>query len=1122
LNFYKKEFTIQIKVNRIVSSTTQYLNKHCYSSLKSQYIKEALMKNRKRGRESLPGWVIFSVLVILSTLTFNPSAKAAATGKIAGAVLDTETGKPLPGANILVQGTSKGATTDPDGYFTILNLSPDIYNVQARMMGYQSVTQTDVEVTTDHTTRLRFELRATVVSGEGITISAESEVLKMDVSSSIVSAKTEEIEAVPLVSNIGDYVNLQSGVNKWEVRGGGTDQTAFMANGLMLVDNRSNSMLMEPNISTIKELNIIKGGFNAEYGNVRSGIINIITKDPSSKEYHSTINFRYVPAQMKHRGPSVFEWNNYMLRPYLDTTTLANGQNVAFDGTDAWKDELVYGETGKDTVNKYKDEWEGWNEWGPANGMTPEQAYEQFIWTHCAEGVLDLIPDDYQGTSRDRSYGDEPDWNVDGSFGGPVPMIGKSLGNLAFLVSYSNDYQQFGLPVTQGYDFYHDWNTSLKLTSNITDNIKLSAEAMKEVVYTLGAYATGEKSGGSVGILGGSSYGKGDPGGFFMSGDDVFNSENSEYADGEWGLDVLYYPSAFSPAIIDKNMQGIAISHALGSNTFYTLRLTHIDSENKCNGVFGIDADQTGFQQFLNPGVAPLTIRDTITTYTLPSGVEVTETPYGYVYNTLLSADETYSGGYGALQIELSSVKTYNLKFDITSQINRFNEIKSGFILNYDDMYTYAEKNFPGYSGGEGWIIEWDHQPIRGGAYLQDKLEFEGFIANLGLRMDYNNPNCEWPTLDQYPQILSAELKDTLRSDNPPFEVMEPAEFQMQWSPRLGISHPISENAKLYFNYGHFYSMAASKEMYLMHFGKNADPMAALGNPSASMPRTVAYELGIDFNIKEMFRLHLAGYYKDVDRQTAWVQYESYYGLIHYATVENNNYEDIRGFELRFENPYGRLVKGWINYDYMIKTSGTVGREYYYEYAATNQREGMRDPIQETPLPQPRLNAFIQFSSPSEWGSIFRGFNLSFLYEWEAGWYEDWNYFESDEPRFKNNLQWQPWRNINARLSKAISYAGINMNVFMEVQNLLDWKYLDPNGFGGGVDIRSDKEEYLKSLKLEMYNDPIYAESEDFEPGNDKVGDLCSEDKPYINDPNITFLAFHNPRTLVFGVKMDF
>lgn len=1090
---------------------TQFVNPH---------ERRFYMKSVRRVKNLPPKRIICGLLLILLLFVFNPSARAAATGKIAGRVINAKTGEPLPGANVLIVGTSKGAATGLEGYFTILNVSPDIYSIKASMMGFKSVTLTDVEVTTSHTTRLMFRLEPTVIPGEGVTVKAESEVIKMDVSSSIVSAKTEEIEAVPLVSNIGDYVNLQSGVNDWQVRGGSTDQTAFMADGLMLVDNRSNSMLMTPNISTIKELNIIKGGFNAEYGNVRSGIVNVITKDPSFKEYHGTVNFRYVPAQMKHSGPSVFEWNNFMLRPYMDTTTLdSTGMNVAFDGYQAWYDE--YGrEAGQDTINKYrKGKWNGWNAYAEENDITPEQAYEQFVWTHCTEGVMDLVPENYQGHPRDRSYGDEPDWNVDGSVSGPVPLISQYLGDLAFLASYRTDYQQFGLPVTQGHQFYHDWNSSLKLTSHITDDITISGEVMKEVVYTLGAYATGEKSGGSVGIVEGGSYGKGDPGGFMWNANDIFHSESSEYVDGEWGLNTLYYPSAFSPAVINKNMMGFSLTHALTPNTYYTLRFTHISTENKCNGVFGVDANQTTLEQFIDPGVDPLPKRDTTTTYTLPSGIEVTESPFGYVYEGVTSADGTYSGGNGACQIDLSSTNTYNLKFDMISQINRFNEVKGGFIFNYDDMYTYAEKNFPGYErGGEAWLIEWDQQPIRGGAYIQDKLEFEGFIGNIGLRMDYNNPNTEWPVIGTYPQILSAELKDTLRSDNPPTEVMEPAEYQMQWSPRIGISHPISENAKLYFNYGHFYSMAPSKEMYLMHFGKQSDPMAAIGNPSAAMPKTVAYELGADFNIQEMFRIHLAGYYKDVTRQTDWVRYRSYYGMVDYMTVVNKNYEDIRGFEVRFEKSYGRFIRGWINYDYMVRNSGTVGRQEYYENQTTNQQEGMRDPVQQTPLPQPRMNAFIQLFTPEEWGLLLGGFGLSFLYEWEAGWYESWP-INIELPRFQNNLQWQPWKALDARLNKRITYAGINMNLFAEVQNLLDWKYLDPNGFGGTGD---DKEEYLNSLKLEIYDDPLFEDNPEYEAGNDKVGELQSEDKPYINDPNITFLAFHHPRTFVVGIRLDF
>jgi hypothetical protein len=107
------------------------------------------MKSTRRGRELLPRWIIGGLLVVLSLLTFNPSVKAAVTGKIAGVVIDAGTGEPLPGANVLIEGTALGAAADPNGYFFIIRISPGIYNVQARMMGYENVTMTGVEVTTD-------------------------------------------------------------------------------------------------------------------------------------------------------------------------------------------------------------------------------------------------------------------------------------------------------------------------------------------------------------------------------------------------------------------------------------------------------------------------------------------------------------------------------------------------------------------------------------------------------------------------------------------------------------------------------------------------------------------------------------------------------------------------------------------------------------------------------------------------------------------------------------------------------------------------------------------------------------------------------------------------------------
>jgi len=82
---------------------------------------------------------------------------------------------------------------------------------------------------------------------------------------------------------------------------------------------------------------------------------------------------------------------------------------------------------------------------------------------------------------------------------------------------------------------------------------------------------------------------------------------------------------------------------------------------------------------------------------------------------------------------------------------------------------------------------------------FQDKLEFKGLIVNTGIRFDYSQSNAEWFELEQYDELLNS---------NNGFELEELATKKeskaiYKFSPRLAISHPITENSKVYFNYGH-------------------------------------------------------------------------------------------------------------------------------------------------------------------------------------------------------------------------------------------------------------------------------------------------------------------------------
>ena len=71
------------------------------------------------------------LIVVMAVLIANQLVQAGITGKIAGRVIDSETGKPLPGANVVIEGTSYGAAADEEGDFFILALPPRMYNVKA-------------------------------------------------------------------------------------------------------------------------------------------------------------------------------------------------------------------------------------------------------------------------------------------------------------------------------------------------------------------------------------------------------------------------------------------------------------------------------------------------------------------------------------------------------------------------------------------------------------------------------------------------------------------------------------------------------------------------------------------------------------------------------------------------------------------------------------------------------------------------------------------------------------------------------------------------------------------------------------------------------------------------------
>ena len=99
------------------------------------------------------------------------------TGKIEGMVRDKDTGQPLQGAQVLIEGTRLGNVTNADGYYFILNVPPGRRNITFTYTGYQKTTVADVLILAGQTMTVDGALSSTVVQLDGITIEGESEVL---------------------------------------------------------------------------------------------------------------------------------------------------------------------------------------------------------------------------------------------------------------------------------------------------------------------------------------------------------------------------------------------------------------------------------------------------------------------------------------------------------------------------------------------------------------------------------------------------------------------------------------------------------------------------------------------------------------------------------------------------------------------------------------------------------------------------------------------------------------------------------------------------------------------------------------------------------------------------------
>ncbi|MCU0610977.1 MAG: TonB-dependent receptor [Candidatus Eisenbacteria bacterium] len=231
--------------------------------------------------------------VVLAIACLSGTAMAGTTGKLAGRITDNANSQPLVGAYVIVEELMAGAIADEKGEYVILNLPPGIYTLRSEMIGYSTVKMTRVPISADLTTTIDLSLDASVLElGQTVDVVAVRSPVQMDLTSASSVVGSSEIDNLP-VEQVQDVLTLQAGViagafGGIHIRGGRTDEVAYWVDGVATTDVYEGGQGVQVQNSSVEELQVISGTFNAEYGQAMSGVVNIVTNSGGS-EYEGAL-----------------------------------------------------------------------------------------------------------------------------------------------------------------------------------------------------------------------------------------------------------------------------------------------------------------------------------------------------------------------------------------------------------------------------------------------------------------------------------------------------------------------------------------------------------------------------------------------------------------------------------------------------------------------------------------------------------------------------------------------------------------------------------------------------------------------------------------------------------------
>jgi outer membrane cobalamin receptor len=253
------------------------------------------------------------VLSLLVTALLAPASAAAQDpASLRGYVRAADTGETLLQANVVVKGTSRGTATNNDGYYTLRGLTPDTYTVVFSYVGFQTRTE-EVTLAAGEERRLDVELQPTEVQTEEVVVTGESEDEELERQIGTDRLGTAAITQLPSVlqPDVFRSLSLLPGVttasdysSNLYIRGGGPDQTLVLLDGTTVYNpTHFFGFFSTFNPDAIKDVQLYKGAYPAEYGGRLGSVVSIYNKDGNRRETTGGVTVGLLASRAYVEGP---------------------------------------------------------------------------------------------------------------------------------------------------------------------------------------------------------------------------------------------------------------------------------------------------------------------------------------------------------------------------------------------------------------------------------------------------------------------------------------------------------------------------------------------------------------------------------------------------------------------------------------------------------------------------------------------------------------------------------------------------------------------------------------------------------------------------------------------------